>query len=80
MRKPSIPSQVSPASRAERRRRGMARLSCPCCAPLDPERPRASVRLANWLARAASHAATRDGIEPAHGATTTASSFEDLSK
>lgn len=29
------------------------RLSCPCCAPAEPDRPRPSLRLAGWLSRGA---------------------------
>lgn len=80
MRKPSLTPQAATASRADRRRRGSLHLSCPCCAPAEPDRPRPSVRLANWLARAAGHAATSDHTEPGDSAlsdVSTISPFED---
>jgi hypothetical protein len=77
MRKLPLSVHAATAGRADRRRRGAPRLSCPCCAQADPDRPRPSVRLANWLARAASHAAAGD---LADSPVSTASPFEDPSK
>ncbi len=37
-----------------------SRLSCPCCAPAEPGRPRPSLRLAGWLSRGANARAATD--------------------
>lgn len=63
-------SRAMPADRPARpvkRRRASAsltqrgsRLSCPCCSPVEPDRPRPSLRLAGWLSRGANARAATD--------------------
>jgi len=47
---------VHPAQRGV----GRPRLSCPCCAPTQPDRPRPSLRLSGWLSRGANARAAID--------------------